>query len=874
MVIMHQLSMNPSIDIRCEYMQNPLGLDVALPRFSWSVTNSGNDSSQSAYRVLVASSEKKLTRDEGDMWDSGIVNSIDNVEIIYEGASLKSRLRCYWKVCVWDQNGNCLGFSQPSWFEMGLLNPNDWVARWIGTAGGRSGAARYFRCEFDVPDIVIGARLYIAGLGYHKAYINGHQLGDAVLDPSYTDESKRALYVVHDATHLLSSGKNVLAAIVAPGWRGVPILLAQLEIRLESGKTLIISSGRKKFSPEWLVASGPVVEASVFDGEHYDARLEYNDWNTADFDVSKVKSRAGGWSQVFALRGPSGRLRAQLLEPIRIMREIKAVAISEPQSGIFVFDFGQNHAGWVKICVTGPRGTKIKLRYSELLSPDGTINQENLRTACATDIYVLKGDGDGESWCPQFTYHGYRYVQVEGWPGHPTLKSLTSCVVRSSVPFRGTFECDNSLLNRIHELVRWTEESNLHGIPTDCPQRNERMGWLNDMAARSEELIYNFDAIRLLRKFTADISDAQDETTGALSDTVPFHWGRQPADPVSVCYLMIPWLLNVHYGDKRTLEDNYEGMKRWVDFLTTQSNNGVVDYSYYGDWAPPEGEAVAGSIGTGALSAKTPGSLISTAFYYYTIRLFEKISGILGHDQVAAKYSGMAEEVKASFHTSFWNEKAVGYGSGNQACNSIALYLGLVPENIREKVLKSLTDDVIGRDHHLTTGNLCTKYLLEVLSESGNIDHSIKIATQTSYPSWGFMMESGATTLWERWELMTGGGMNSHNHPMLGSVGSWLYRWVAGIVIDENKKNGRPHFIIRPPMTNLISSARASITTPWGSASVNWEIKDNRIRISVVIPWNCNATVQVAEDEAYEISSGNYVLNREFTTAAKKIVKL
>jgi alpha-L-rhamnosidase len=435
--------------------------------------------------------------------------------------------------------------------------------------------------------------------------------------------------------------------------------------------------------------------------------------------------------------------------------------------------------------------------------------------------------------------------------------------VRSAVPDRGDFACSHPLLNRIHALVRWTEESNLHGIPTDCPQRNERMGWLNDLAARSEELVHNFDVTRLLEKFVADIADAQDPRSGSVSDTVPFHWGRQPADPVSVAWLLIPWLLYQHNGDTRVLAQHYDGFRGWVDHLTAQATDGIVRFSRYGDWAPPAEEAVAGSIGSGAISAKTPGELISTAYYFYAARLFAGIAGALGRADDQARYSALADRVRAAFHRTFWHEASDGYGSGNQACNSIALYLDLVPTELRARVVAALVREVARHDYHLTTGNLCTKYLLEVLSAEGHAEAAVAIATQTSYPGWGWMLANGATTLWERWEHLTGGGMNSHNHPMLGSVGAWLYRWVAGLAIAEPRGSGSAHFLMRPPFVGTVTSARAALPTPWGRAAIAWDRGGGTLRVDLEVPWNCTATVLLPDGAVHEIAAGRY----EFTSA-------
>ncbi|MDR0901255.1 MAG: family 78 glycoside hydrolase catalytic domain, partial [Opitutaceae bacterium] len=699
--------------LRCEHTVNPLGIDAAAPRFSWRVDTLENGAAQSAYRVLVASSVEKLARGEGDVWDSGRVASRRSAGVAFGGAPLESRARYHWKVRVWDEKGAALEDSGPAWFEMGLLRDEDWEARWIGAPLGREEAAKYFRCVFQVSAPVRRARLYITGLGCHEAFINGARLGDAVLDPALTDTARRVLYRTHDVTALLRDGRNAIGVACAPGWHGRPVLLAQLEITLENGERQLVLSRRDY---NWRSADGPVRRADIYDGEHYDARREFNDWNQPGYSTRGAPGgREGRWRQVFAERGPAGKLRAQPLEPVRVIRELPAQTVTEPVPGVFVFDFGRNHAGWPRLRAQGEGGTKIIIKYAESLLPDGTVNQENLRGALATDSYILRGGGAPEEWEPRFTCHGYRYAQVEGWPGGaPAKDALVSRVVRSDLAARGEFSCDLPLLNKIHEMVRWTEESNLHGIPTDCPQRDERQGWLNDLAARAEELVYNFDAARFLEKFTADISDTQDPRTGAIADTAPFHWGNQPADPVSVCYLLIPWLVWQHHATPAALADNYGGLRAWVDFLGTRAAGRIVDYSYYGDWAPPESEASAGSMGLGALSAKTPGALISTAYYYYAASLLSKTAAVLGRDDDYKNYNTLAAEIKTAFHNKFWDEKAGGYGPSNQACNAIALYLGLVPGTLRPRVLGALVLDVEAHDFHLTTGNLCTKYLLEV----------------------------------------------------------------------------------------------------------------------------------------------------------------
>jgi alpha-L-rhamnosidase len=446
-----------------------------------------------------------------------------------------------------------------------------------------------------------------------------------------------------------------------------------------------------------------------------------------------------------------------------------------------------------------------------------------------------------EIWEPSFTYHGFRYVQVEGWPGKPSPENLVGRVVHSDVGERGSFACSNDLINRIIRMVRWTEKSNLHSIPTDCPQRDERMGWLNDMAARSEELVYNFGAERLLAKFMADVADTQDQA-GAITDTAPYRWGRRPADPISVCYLLVPWLLYMHHGDRRLMSERYAGMKRWVDFLEGQAKDGCVEYSWYGDWSPPVRFGVEGSLGSSAVSRDTPGALVSTACLAYSARLLAQIAQVLGKNRDATRYFRIYERSLEAFNTRFWDEEAGGYGKNNQAANAIALYMNVVPPERIDRTAQSLVGAVEREDYHLSTGNVCTKYLLEALAASGRADVALRIVQQETYPSWGFMLANGATTLWERWEQATGGGMNSHNHPMMGSVGAWFYRSLAGIRAHPAAP-GFAEFTVRPEVLEGLDWTRCSLETVRGKVEMDWEKQDGDLFMRVVVPVNCTARV-------------------------------
>lgn len=839
-------------NLRCEYAENPLGLDVAVPRFSWQLVSPRRGAAQAAYRLQVADSAAALAADSGTLWDSGWVASAQSVNVEYAGRELRSRERCFWSVAVRDGQGGTATAAAPAWFEMGLLHPADWQTQWIGMPAAGSGRGLLLRREFELEKPVVWARLYAAGLGFYEVRINGNKLGDAVLEPAPTTTSRRVLYTTHELTASLRPGKNVIGAMLGNGWHGAPKFLAQLEIRFADGTARTLLTGGAETPMHWLVAPGPVTGNGVYDGEDYDARLDRAGWDAPETPLSEVW-QVGGWMAAMAVDPPGGRLASAVVaEPIMVVETIRPPTVTEPRPGLFVFDLGRNVAGWARLRVHGPAGTRIGLAFAETVHADGTINRDNLRTARAADSYTLKGADGIEEWEPRFTYHGFRYVQVEGWPGTPTADALDGRVVRSAVATRGTFACDHDLLNRLHRAIVATEAGNLHGIPTDCPQRDERMGWLNDLTARAEEAMYNFDLARFFTKFLDDIADAQDPVTGALPCTVPYHFGSRPTDPVCICYLLLPWLLYRHYGDRRVLRRHYPGMKAWVECLTARTGpDGVLRFSHYGDWAPPAvGEQA--KFGADAVNHTTPGALVSTGFLAYHAALLAEIADLLGAAADAGHYRGLATSTTTVFNREFWDETAGGYGQNNQSANALALYAGLVPPDRVARVAANLLQDVaVTNDHHLTTGNICTKYLLEVLTAHGQADTAFRVATQTTYPGWGFMLAHGATTLWERWEQATGTGMNSHNHPMLGSVGAWLYRHLAGLQVAPDAVAG-DRMLIRPHVVPELNTVTATLETLHGPLACAWERTGEALLLRLTLPPGVTAAVTLRTPHAPE----------------------
>jgi len=816
------------LDLRCEYARNPINIDIQSPQFSWRIESANRGTLQSAYQIIVTDSPGDSCL-ESNIWDTGKIHSSRSAGIVYGGPKLVSRKRYYWKVRIWDSNNQPAVSEEAAYFETALLNQEDWEADWIGRQSSWTGRPLYYRCRFLIEKPVQQARAYISGLGYYELHINGEKVGGSVLDPGVTNYDKRVLYATYDVTDFLKKEENVIGVIVGAGWYGMPKLRMQTEIIFTDGTKKMVKTDRSRtpFLNNWKVSFGPIIRSSVYDGELYDAREERPGWDVAG-------SINNGGQIIRFTDPPGGQMSSQKLEPIMVVDTIHPVSISEPIKGIYVIDAGQNLAGWAAIKVKGDRGTGVLLKFAEMLYDNGTVNQKNLRKALAEDKYILKGDsGKYEYWEPKFTYHGFRYIQLEGLPYRPKAGDILIKVVRSAVDKSGDFSCSNDLLNRIHRMVVSTEASNLHSIPTDCPQRDERLGWLNDLTVRIEQALYNFNLSRFYPKFIEDIKDAQ-KPDGSIYDTAPRRGGYNPADPVDVSYLLLALKCYEFYGNKMIIHRNYENMRAWVDYLYSRTEEGILNYSHFGDWSPPQEYCVSTRS---PRSKNTPGNFMSTGYFFYSCSLISQMAQIIGNEKDEIYYKELAGRTAKAFNEKFWDGQAGGYASNNQACNSFALFLGLVDENKIPRVVDNLVNDVKAHDYHLTTGNLCTKYLLEMLTEYGHSEVAYKIATRETYPGWGYMLAMGATTLCERWEYNTGSGMNSHNHPMMGSVDSWMYKYLIGIIPDS-KEPGFERFSIRPYIIEGMDSATGEYNSIKGVIKSSWEKGHDKISLRATIPAN------------------------------------
>jgi alpha-L-rhamnosidase len=813
-------------NLKCEYLTNPMGIDVRQPRFSWVLQHSERGQKQTAYQVLVASKPELLDQDKDDLWDSGKVASEESVHLVYAGKPLESGRIYFWKVRTWDAQGNASPYSLPARFDTGLLDPGDWKGQWI-SGGGQ------LRKEFELSGKVVRARAYISALGYYELRMNGKKVGRNVLDPGWTTYEKRNLYVTYDVTSLLKPGKNVVGVMLGNGWAvppkryGPPIvtnysspaLLLQLNVELEGGKQISVVS-----DTIWKAERGPITDNSIYDGETYDARLETPGWDLPGFDDSS-------WAAAQEAKSPGGVLSAQMMPPIRVVDTIVPKSLSNPQPGVYVYDMGQNFTGWARLRVRGPRGTKVTMRFAELVYDNGMINRETIRRAKAQDTYILRGEGL-EVYEPRFTYHGFRYVELTGFPGTPSLDSVRGRLVHSAVEPTGSFAAAKPILNDIQRIIRWGQRTNLHSVPTDCPQRDERMGWMGDAQVTAEEAMLNFDMAAFYTNFVRDIHDVQGED-GTITDTVPHKYGSRPADPAwGTAYPLICWYMYQQYGDRRILEENYDGLKKYVEFLRSRAQDNILHYSYYGDWVAVE---------------QTPGELVSDSYYFYDVDVLAKIAGVLGKNDDAQAYSKLASEIKDAFNREFFDSKSGNYANGTQTANTMALYLGLVPKEQSGRVMGNLTRDIVYRHNtHVTTGFIGVKYLFPLLTRAGRSDLAYELATQTTYPSWGYMISNGATTLWELWQNKTGPSMNSHNHPMFGSVGAWFYQALGGINAETP---GYGKIRIQPQMARDLDWASASVETVRGTVTCSWRRSPGTTTVDVTVPVNSTATVVIPKPE-------------------------
>jgi alpha-L-rhamnosidase len=1018
---------------RCESMENPLGLDEALPRLSWVMTDPRRGARQTAYRVLVASTPEKLAAGEGDLWDTGRVASAQSIQIPYAGAALASHQRCHWKVQIWDADGKASDWSESALWTMGILHPSEWggewlahaspVARqlpeghpardltldgaqWIWPGDGEPHAAKpkgvaYFRKTIELPpdasvrwayiaivaddrfrlfldgdkisesepercaarealeielteklkpgrnvlalDVenfeagpaglaakwvvqlsdgrritaatdgswkasakpagkpawsspdhddaawpaatalgpvgmapwgkpgvgyrpgwrqkspspifrrafrvekpVRHAALHICGLGYYEARINGQKVGDRYLDPAFTRYDRRALYATHDVTTLLRDGDNAIGVMLGNGWlnmhtratwnfdqspwRKEPILRAHLRLEFADGTAQTLAT-----DASWRANTGPLLNDSIFQGEVYDARREaaLAGWDGPGFDDS-------GWAAPRIAEGPGGRLAAQAMPPIRVTETIEPTSVSEPRPGTFVVDLGRAIAGWLQLRAAAPAGTEITLRYGERLDDKGLVERKEISKFTfagpfQTDTYIFRGGGE-ETWEPRFVYHGFRYVQVEGFPGRLAKENLRGRFAHTDFPSAGAFECADETANKIQAMTLASYRANYHGYPTDCPHR-EKNGWTGDAHLAAEQAMYNWDNGPAYAKWIQDIHDEQREF-GEICAIIPtsgwgYQWGNGPA--WDSAFLLIPWYAHLYRGDTRILERHLDRMKRYVDYLTARSHQGIVSFGL-GDWCPAD--------------TVTPAPLTSTGYYYNDARIVSFAARLAGLAPDAAKYGKLADSIRGAFNREFGKPDG-DYANGSQTALSCALHHGLVPDESRAKTVARLAASVGKANGHLDCGILGVKYLFRTLSDNGHHDLAWRAATQKDFPGFGAWLPQGATTLWEDWP-----GKASRIHIMFGDISAWFYQYLAGIQPDIGRP-GFQHAVIRPMPPADLQWVRAHTETPYGTIRSSWKREgDGTLNLEITIPANATATLHIPAKDPAQVTEG------------------
>lgn len=828
-------------DLTTEFAKNPIGLHEPEPRLGWVVESDKRGESVSGWQILVASAAELLEGGWHDIGDSGQMpvhkGSMPPAHTPYGGEPLQSRKRYYWKARVWDGQGRPGPWSDPAFWEMGLLHPEDWSARWIGDP--EPGApAPMLRREFTLEKPIFRARAYVSGLGYADLRINGQRVGDAVLDPPYTQFNKSVMYATHEITGILRRGENAVAVTLGRGWFGLttpnvwdsanavwhgePRLLLQLEVDHPDGTRTTIGSGE-----HWRVSHGPTRADSIQVGEDYDARLEIPGWDMPGFDDS-------GWLPAYLLEPLNAAIQSRAMPPIRVTNTLRPVTMTTPRIGTHVFDIGENIAGWARIHVSGPAGSAVEVRYGEKLRPDGTVDNANglIHHEMQVDRYTMRGEGT-ETWEPRFSYKGFQFVQVDGWPGTPTLDSIEGCEVHTDVGSIGDFECSDETLNAIHRMTRRSLLNNFHGVVTDTPAY-EKNGWTGDGHLTVEAALHNFDARNLYAKWLDDMRDAQQES-GLIPLIVPCPgWGCEDAPEWSSAYPIIAWTLFQLTGDRAVLDRHYPTIRNYVDFLLSRRDEDGLSPSVLGDWLPP-----------GFKERDPEGPRVSaTAYLWRSLTLTAKMAERLGLEDDAFGYRRLATRVKDALNGKcldreagiYHTDRDVGY---RQTPNILALGMGFAPPDMQEAILENLVADIEGQDGHLNTGILGTKYLLPVLTQHGHVDLAYRIATQRSWPGWGYWIEQGATALWEAWD----NDSRSRGHHMFGSIEDWFFQYLAGI---RPAAPGFSRIAIRPYLPSGLRHAGASIRTVRGTVSVMWE-RDGQggIAMEVEIPVAATALVHV-----------------------------
>lgn len=862
------------VDAQIEGQSNPQALHTATPRFSWKIASSEQGVLQQSWRILVASSEKNLKKGIADIWDSGEVESGISVLVPYGGEPLGSEVSGWWKVVVVTNKG--VAESEPANFSTTLLKPGEITARWIGRDFAGDGLqqpntclpARHVRKEFSVDKKISRAKLYISGLGLYEAYVNGEEVGsDEYFKPTISDYDKRVYFNTYDVTKILRKGENCIGVELGTGryttpqlklrngrYRstfthyGTPCLIAQLEVVYADGTREVIGT-----DDSWSITDqGAIRNTNIFDGEIYDSRKELDGWSCAGYDDSS-------WMQAQLIKGPSGVLQPQPNPTIREMERARPVAMIE-KDGRYILDMGQNMVGWMKIALDGQQaGDTLTMRFAELLNPDTTLYVANLGTAKQTDYYISK-DSKKICWEPRFVYHGFRYVEVSGLRAKPELSDFEVKILYDQMATTGSFECSNEIMNKVYRNAYWGIRGNYHGMPTDCPQRSERMGWGGDRGIGAYGEAFMFDNRNLYAKWLTDYADSQRES-GALSNIAPVTW-KNYHDNITWpgTLITVADMLYQHFGDERPIELHYDVMKKWLVYMRNKyGKDGIIPQDAHGDWCmPPESLNL---VHAKDPARKTDGAVISTAYYHFLLSKMMKFANIIGRTDDIAYFQAESDASREAFNREFFHENEGSYSNNTVTANLLGLFNGIAPEDRRQDIFRNIVDRTENEfGGHVSSGIIGVQQLMRTLTEYGNPELALKIASNKTYPSWGYMVENGATTIWELWNGNTANpSMNSGNHVMLlGDLIIWEYEYLGGIRALEP---GFKKIELKPYPIEGLDYVNCSYDSPYGRILSNWKREGNHFEWEFTVPANTTARVQVPTAQGYrteEYMSGSY----------------
>lgn len=828
--------------LKCEYLKNPLGIDNPSPRFTWHINDSRREARQTAYQLIVGSDSLQVAKGIADDWNTGKVTS-DNRLVVYKGKALQPFTKYFWKVTVWDKDGVKATQDPIGSFEMGMMEMKNWKGAWVSDSRDVNlKPAPYFRKSFSAPKKVKSARAYVAVGGLYELYINGQKIGNHRLDPMYTRFDRRTLYVTYDVTHALQEGNNAIGLLLGNGWynhqstavwffheapwRNRPAFCLDLRITYEDGSQEVITSGKG-----WKTALSPVIFNSIYTAEHHDARLEKEGWNTPDYNDKD-------WKDVIFRTSPSQNIVAQAMVPVRNVEEIPAQSLKKINDTTYLFDLGRNISGVSRLRIKGEAGTVVRLKHAERLQPTGFADMSNIdihyrptdnQDPFQVDIYTLSGKGE-ETFMPHFNYKGFQYVELTCTkPLELAKENLTGFFMHSDVEPVGRIKTSNPTMNQLWWATNNSYLSNLFGYPTDCPQR-EKNGWTGDAHIASETGLYNFDGITVYEKWLADHRDEQ-QANGVLPSIIPtsgwgYEWGNGPDWTSTIA--IIPWNVYLFYGDTKILADNYENMKRYVDYIQGIAPAYLTTWGL-GDWVP--------------VKSKTPVEFTSSVYYYVDASIVAKTALLLGKTSDAKYYTNLAQKIKDAINQKYLNKEKGIYGSGLQTELSVPLQWGIVPDDMKAKVAGNLAQRVQNDNNHIDVGLLGTKAILNALSENGYADLAYTVASQETFPSWGWWIKNGATTLYENWPIDAKSDI-SMNHIMFGEIGAWLYKALGGIKPDE-KLPGFKNILLEPHFVKDLSGFEAHHNSPYGTISSVWKKTEDLITYNFSIPASSTATLRL-----------------------------